>query len=97
MSSSIKRAITQRRKLKLHFAEYSRIVEPYAFGLDTQGRPLLLCFDYGGQENTHCSNYWCFVYLDDLISVQMLEESFDRNQSGYIRNHPAFHTVLIQV
>jgi hypothetical protein len=30
-------------------------------------------------------------------SIDFLNETFGRIQSGYIRNHPAFHTVLIQV
>jgi hypothetical protein len=97
MSSTIKKAITQRRKLQLRSAHGSRIVEPYAFGLDMEGRPLLLCFEYGAQEHASCSCYWRLVYLDELVSIEMLEEAFGRNQSGYVRNHPAFHTVLIQV
>lgn len=97
MSSIIKQAITQKRKLKLHYAGYSRIVEPYAFGLDSNGQSLLLCFQYGVQDNNRHSNSWGFVCLDELVSIEMLNEPFYRFQSGYIRNHPRFHTILIQV
>lgn len=97
MSSIIEQAIAQKRRLKLYYAGYSRIVEPYAFGLDVNGQSLLLCFQIGTQGETRAPNNWGFVHLQELVSMKLLEESFDRFQSGYIRNHPAFHTVLIQV
>jgi len=98
MSSIIEQAIAQKRRLKLYYAGYSRIVEPYAFGLDANGQSLLLCFQFGIQGNDmRAPNNWGFVHPEQLVSMKLLEESFDRFQSGYIRNHPAFHTVLIQV
>lgn len=97
MSSIIKQAITHKCMLKLYDAEGCRIVEPYAFGLDIKGRSLLLCFQPGRDENAPNLNIWCVVHLDELKSIDLLNESFSRIQSGYIRNHPAFHTVLLQV
>ncbi|WP_194724399.1 hypothetical protein [Noviherbaspirillum malthae] len=97
MSSIIEQAIAQKRKLKLYYAGYSRTVEPYAFGLDHEGQPLLLCFQEDTQGNTRRPNNWVFVHAHEPVSIKMLEDAFSRIQSGYIRNHPAFHTVLIQV
>ncbi|MEC4723579.1 hypothetical protein RY831_31045 [Noviherbaspirillum sp. CPCC 100848] len=97
MSSIIEQAIAQKLKLKLYYAACSRIVEPYAFGLDTEGQPVPLCFQNEAQKNVHRMGNWCAVRPKELASIKMLEESFTRIQSGYIRNHPAFHTVLIQV
>lgn len=97
MSSVIEQAIAQKRKLKLYYAGYCHIVEPYAFGLDHEGQSLLLCFREDVQGNTRRPNNWVFVHAQEPVSIKMLEDSFNRIQSGYIRNHPAFHTVLIQV
>lgn len=97
MSSIIEQAIAQKRRLKLYHDGYSRIVEPYAFGVDADGQLVILCFQIETQASGRGSNNWCLVRLQELVSIKMLEESFDRFQSGYIRNHPAFHTVLIQV
>lgn len=97
MSSIIEQAIAQKRKLKLYYDGYSRIVEPYAFGLDHEGQPLLLCFQEDMQGSIRRPNNWGFVQTREPVSIKMLDASFDRIQSGYIRNHPAFHTVLIQV
>lgn len=97
MSSIIEQAIAQKRKLKLYYAGYRRVVEPYALGLDHEGQSLLLCFQEDVQGHTRRPNNWVFVHVQEPVSIKMLEDSFDRIQSGYIRNHPAFHTVLIQV
>jgi hypothetical protein len=97
MSGIIEQAIAQKRRLKLYHAGYSRIVEPYAFGLDAEGQSLLLCFQTDPHETVRGSSHWHFVRPQEQVSIKMLNETFDRIQSGYIRNHPAFHTVLIQV
>lgn len=97
MWSIIEQAIAQKCRLKLYYADYNCIVEPYAFGLDVDGQSLLLCFQIAPQDNARGSNNWCVIHPHDVVSIKMLDDGFDRIQSGYIRNHPAFHTVLIQV
>ncbi len=97
MSSVIEQAIKQKRKLKLRYDGRSRIAEPYAFGIDSNGEPLLMCFQTDANNNARKAAGWLFVRPDESVSVKPLEESFVKFQSGYIRNYPAFHTVLIQV
>lgn len=97
MSDIIERAIAQKRKLKLCYDGYSRTVEPYAFGLCPGGRHLLMCFQTEVQGSSNTPNNWYFIRPHSRIPVEALDESFTRFQSGYIRNHPAFKTVLIQV
>lgn len=97
MSSIIKQVIAQKRRLKLYYAGYSRIVEPYAFGLCPKGLPLLLCFQIEVQGSVRIPNDWYLVRPNEPLSPTALDDSFTRFQSGYIRNRPAFKTVLIQV
>ncbi|WP_151636876.1 hypothetical protein [Noviherbaspirillum aerium] len=97
MSSIIEQAIAAKRKLKLYYIGYSRTVEPYAYGLCPDGLPLLLCFQTEVQGSVRTPNNWYLVRPHEQVMIKMLEDSFTRFQPGYIRNHPAFHTVLIQV
>lgn len=97
MSSIIEQAIAQQRKLKLYFAGYSRTVEPYAFGLCPGGLPQMLCFQTEVQGSLKMPNNWYFIRPRAPVSIKLLGDAFTQVRSGYIRNHPVFHTVLIQV
>lgn len=97
MSNIIEQAIKQKRRLKLWYDGHSRIVEPYAFGIDINGETLLMCFQTDTKVDSRKPGGWLFVRPVEPVSIKPLDESFEKFASGYIRNHPAFHTVLIQV
>lgn len=97
MSSKIKQAIERRSRLRLYYKDSSIIVEPYAFGLDREGESLLLCFQADIPSMLNTQEGWKVIPLSEVLSIEFLNETFGQIQSGYIRNHPAFHTVLIQV
>jgi hypothetical protein len=97
MSSKVRQAIEQRSRLRLHFKGNDIIVEPYAFGLDQDGEPLLLCFQADTEAMLNTRNGWKVIPLSEVTSIDFLDEACARTQPGYIRNHPAFHTILIRV
>lgn len=97
MSSVIKQAIIGKHKVRLEYKDGSCIVEPYAFGIDSSGEPLLLCFQ-AREESLHGDQGdWKVVHVTQLISITPINEPFRKIRSGYVPHHPAFHTVLIQV
>lgn len=97
MSSIIKQAIERRTKLKLHHNGNSIVVEPYAFGIDANGESLLLCWQTDGLESHEKGDGWKVIPLAELMSIEPVNVPCGQIQSGYIRNHPAFDTVLLQV
>lgn len=97
MSSTIKQAIEKRRKIRMVCERGICVAEPYAFGIDCNGKPILLCFKTDTFDTQTMQDGWRVVRLADLIGITPLNESFRRIRSGYIRNHPAFQTVLIQI
>ncbi|WP_151636877.1 hypothetical protein [Noviherbaspirillum aerium] len=97
MSSIIKQAIERRTKLRLYHDGKSFIAEPYAFGIDVNGVPLLLCFQTDGLDMHEKRDSWRVIALADLMSIEPVNVACGQVRADYVRNHPAFHTVLVQV
>jgi hypothetical protein len=69
-------AIRQRRLLEISYASYSRIVEPYMYGLDRTGSPILLCYQ------TQCIGLlelegWQILPMQHAIRIEELSDCFD--------------------
>lgn len=97
MSSVTKQAIQNRRKLCLRYSKQTCVVEPYAFGLDKNGAPLLLGYQTEEEGNSNSTEQWKIYSFVDLVSIDLLQQSFVETRPSYVPNHPIFDVVLIQI
>lgn len=97
MSSVIKQAIYNMRKLHLRYNTHSCVVEPHAFGLNNDGTPVLLGYQAEEEGNPNFIEQWKIFSVVDLVSVELLQDHFLMIRSGYIQKHPVFSAVLIQL
>ncbi len=58
MNQNIIAAIEQKRVLQLQYKNYSRLVEPHAYGLDREGTPKLRCYQIAGGSTSGTLSDW---------------------------------------
>ncbi len=90
-------AIYKRRLLKLRYHGYLRLVEPHAYGLDSAGDAVLVCFQVGGAGLSDAVADWKKLKLYEAVSVVETADTFLHPRSGYVRNDPSFHALFAQL
>jgi hypothetical protein len=93
----IVQAIHQKRFLKLRYYGYFRIVEPHAYGLDSVGDAVLVCYQVSGEGLSGSAIGWKRLKLYEAVSVTETDETFSGPRSDYVAEDLAFHAVFAQL
>lgn len=70
-------AVQSHRLLHLNYRHYSRVVEPYAFGCDETGRPLLVAWQITGGCESGIKVGWKQFLLEEINGFVQLPEYFE--------------------
>jgi hypothetical protein len=93
----IVQAIHQKRFLKLRYYGYFRVVEPHAYGLDSVGDAVLICYQVAGEGLSGAATGWKRLKLYEAVSVTETNETFSGARAGYAPEELAFHAVFAQL
>ena len=89
-------AIHGRRCVQFRYRGETRIIEPYAFGIDSGGRPILRGYEIGGDGDPHRPG-WMLFHADEIADLSLLERSFAGAREGYLRNDPAMTKIYAEL
>lgn len=96
MNHVIVSAIRDRRILAIQLGSGERVVEPHAYGLDSVGKALLLCYDVSAP-SAEGRRGWAVLAVNERTDVTALPEHFARTRTGYRRDDTGFCSVVEQV
>ncbi|WP_260430075.1 WYL domain-containing protein [Burkholderia cenocepacia] len=90
-------AIQKRHVLELRYDGYSRVVEPYAYGVNHDGHYLLRCYQTGGGSQSGNRIGWKLLLTNEIDSLHENGSLFQTAQPGYKRNDPAMQRIYAQI
>ena len=96
MNSLITAAIEQRRLLKLAYSTGSRIVEPHVYGLASNSRELLRCYQLAGESASRHRARRKLLRARHVASIEVLVVRFEP-RAGYRPGDPAIRAVFARV
>ena len=84
MTDKICEAIQNKKLVDFYYDGLQRIVEPHTYGVSKTGKDTLSGYQIRGQSNSDIPT-WKLFTLDKISSFSVLDETFDRAESGYSR------------
>lgn len=96
MHSILIQAITTQRVLKLLYGNYSRIVEPHAFGRNKTGNDILRCYQTDGGSVSGENVGWKLPKISEILTLNISEERFIVRHD-YKRNDKAMTHIFRQI
>jgi hypothetical protein len=97
MNSILCEAIRGRRLVRFAYRGGYRIVEPYVYGADTEGRDLLRGFQTYGYSTSGRPSGWRLFRVDKLADLAIIENSFSKARRGYDPHDQAMATLHYRV
>lgn len=89
-------AIGAHFQLELRYHRYSRLVEPYALGLDKSGETILRCYQVSGGSESGERAGWKLLKLAEMYQVAIVKEEFSIRRE-YRRGDRAMARILCEV
>lgn len=96
-SDTVVNAIAKRHNLRLTYHGFHRIVEPHAYGLNKDHRPLLRCWQTSGGSDSGEHQGWKLLFLDEVHQLVDTEEKFATPRIGYRPGDTALTTIYAQL
>lgn len=96
MQPALSDAIDRRRVVELRYHRYSRIVEPYVYGLGREGVEWIRCFQIAGDSDSGEMVGWKLLRVEDIVSLRVTETRF-APRPDYRRADPVIVEVAAQV
>lgn len=97
MNTTLCEAINQGELIEFEYEGLVRIVEPYIYGSNENGEPLLKGFQTGGFNKKNDNSYtWDVYQVEKMGSVQFVGKGFSHERAGYEKNDPLFTTIYCQ-
>lgn len=96
MNTTIVEAIRDKKVLELRYHNYSRIVEPHAYGRDKNGDEILRCFQTSGGSDSGERVAWKLLKVHDIFSLHITRETF-KPRAEYRSNDKAMAYIFIQL
>ncbi|WP_043344844.1 hypothetical protein [Belnapia moabensis] len=96
MNGLIVAAIEQRRQLKLVYSVGSRIVEPHVYGLASNSKELLRCYQLAGESASRRRAGSKLLRARSVVAVEVLDVRFEP-RAGYKPGDPPIREVIARV
>lgn len=90
-------AIDKRRRVELLYGGFTRLVEPHAYGVGSDGKEKLLCWQTGGGSESGERQGWKLLNVDDMHATTMSATSFPTPRAGYKRGVPPMRHTYAQL
>jgi len=96
MEALLRFAIEHKKMLSLTYFDLVRIVEPYMYGVHTNGQQVLYCYQTDGDSCVEQEG-WREFFLFQIHDVLLLSDDFCETRDGY-RNHISdLSTIFCQI
>jgi len=89
-------AIHERHRVEFAYCDRLRIVEPYSYGIDAGGAPVLRAFQIAGESDSGVPA-WKLFRVREMTDLRVLDEIFDEPHSGYMRNDPSMSKIYCEI
>lgn len=89
----IKQAIIQKLLIKFYYQDFQRIAEPHILGLK-DGVLQVLVRQVDGQSNSGLVPDWRRMNLENILSLQILDETFSSNPSNLYESHSSWDEII---
>lgn len=89
-------AIHGHRLLGFTYRAMARTVQPYAYGVDAGGHPVLRAYQVAGESHTGVPA-WKLFRVEEVTDLRTLDETFAEPREGYMRNDPAMTKVYCEL
>lgn len=96
MNTTIRDAIHGRRLLQFSCDPGTRVVEPYAYGVNDGGHELLRAYQLSGESHSR-EEGWKLFHVDEMADLVILDESFQEPRLGYMRNDPSMTMIYCEL
>lgn len=97
MNQHIIFAIRSKHVLRLQYKSFVRIVEPHAFGFDTNGVAMLRCFQTAGGSTANAPADWKMLDVAEILGLELTGETFNGPRPGYKFNDEAMVKITAQI
>lgn len=97
MNTLVCDAIRSRRLLRFIYEGYERVLEPHAYGINTQNHEMLSGYLVGGWSATETEPGWRNYLVRDMYDLQALVESFEGPRAGFNPVNERFHQVYCRL
>ena len=91
----LRKAIAEKRLLRLRYHDHERIVEPHDYG-EKNGSIKLLAYQTGGSSNGPLPN-WRFMEVNQLSELQLLDQTFPGGRPTKTGGHHNWDRLFIRV
>jgi hypothetical protein len=89
-------SIHHRRRVSFWYRGGTRTVEPYAYGVDAGGHPILRAYQTSGYSRSS-SEGWKLFRVDEVKEFIALSETFSAPRDGYMRNDPTMPKIYCEL
>jgi hypothetical protein len=89
-------AIHHRRRLRFWYRGGFRMIEPYAYGVDDGGRPILRAYQVEGFSRS-LDHGWKLFEIGEIKKPTTVDQTFDAPHQGYMRNDPTMTTSYCKI
>ena len=96
MNPTICDAIRTETALELRYHDYSRTVEPHAYGRDKVGEEILRCYQVAGGSQSRVHAGWKLLKVAEVYAVQKTNQKF-KCRPEYRRNDSAMGYIFVQI
>ena len=97
MNPIICEAIKNRNILEFNYHGYSRVVEPYAYGLNKKLNEVLRCYQIGGLSHSRIIPCWQLLKADEIEFLTVTDRLFSGNNPEYRRGDRGMSTIFCEL
>lgn len=90
-------AISAQLLIEITYDEYSRVVEPHAYGITEDGDYLLRAYQVSGGSESNQSVGWKLFRVDEIRSMRVLDGTFSGPRDGYKRDDKVMVQIIAQL
>lgn len=90
-------AIARRQMIELQYDGFSRLVEPHAYGIDSDRSEKLRCWQVNGGSASGERQGWKLLNVNDIRATTMSEHAFSNARPGYKRGDTAMQHIYAQL
>ena len=95
--ATICEAIKTKHLIRLFYTEGYRTVEPHCLGEAKTGNILLRAFQIRGSSKSLEFKGWKLFNIDEIISLSIHDDCFERPRHGYNPNDPEFVRIICRL
>ncbi|MFO7276182.1 MAG: hypothetical protein DIU56_004015 [Pseudomonadota bacterium] len=90
-------AIERRIVIELRYHAYSRLVEPYVYGVSRHGDELLRCYQIAGGSVSGERRGWKLLKVAEIVSFHQTETSFEPRVRQYNPEDKAMREIYCRI